>query len=145
MKTTVRQSCFETNSSSMHSISVGSGILNDTIHLDADGNITLIGGEFGWGYETYNDAFTKANYLAVDVGRDPEDSRLERLKKIIKEFTGANEVIVNISYEYSSNNSSYIDHQSVGTGANIFNESDDEIRQFLFNRSSELVIDNDNH
>lgn len=145
MKITIRKSCFETNSSSSHSISVNSGELNDTIRLDGDGNIRLTGGTFGWGYESHNDALTKANYLAVDAAQCDDRTLLKKLKRIIKEFTGAKGVILNISHNHISENFSYIDHQSVGTGVNILRESDEKIRQFLFNRKSELIIDNDNH
>lgn len=144
MKKTIRQSCFETNSSSMHSISIGEGKLNDTIGLDNDGKITLVGGEFGWGYESYDDAYTKANYLAVDAFNNEE--LMERLKRIIIEYTGATDVIIDFTTEdWSARNHSYIDHQSTGTGNDVLRGTDDEIKQFLFCRQSELIIDNDNH
>lgn len=144
MKKTIRQSCFETNSSSMHSISIGEGKLNDTISLNPDGTITLIGGEFGWGYESHNDAYTKANYLAVDAFESEE--LLERLKRIIMEHTGATEVIIDFTtHDWSARNNSYIDHQSNGTGNDVLRGTDDEIKQFLFCTDSDLIIDNDNH
>ena len=118
MKKTIRQSCFETNSSSMHSISIGAGKLNDTIGLNKDGSITLTGGEFGWGVEYHNDAWTKANYLAVDACRN--QSLTEKLQRIIKEYTGAAEVniLVNVD-DWKGPNYSYIDHQSEGTGNDV--------------------------
>ncbi len=144
MKKTIRQSCFETNSSSMHSISIGEGKLNDTIGLDSDGKITLVGGEFGWGREEYNDAYTKANYLAVDAFNNEE--LMERLKRIIMEYTGATEVIIDFTTEdWSAKNHSYIDHQSNGTGNDVLRGTDDQIKQFLFCTNSELIIDNDNY
>ncbi len=144
MKKTIRQSCFETNSSSTHSISIGEGKLNDTIGLNPDGTITLIGGKFGWGREEYNDAYTKANYLAVDAFGNEE--LMERLKRIIMEYTGATEVIIDFTTEdWSAKNHSYIDHQSNGTGNDVLRGTDDEIKQFLFCTDSELIIDDDNY
>jgi len=51
-KRLIRQSVFETNSSSAHSISLGKDtgkqFLLDTLYPDQNGTITLTGGEFGW-------------------------------------------------------------------------------------------------
>lgn len=144
MKKTIRQSCFETNSSSMHSISISDGELNDTIGLNEKGEIDLFGGEFGWGYETHRDAYTKANYLAVDAFNN--EKLMDRLKRILKKYTGATEVNILFNVDdWSKPNHSYIDHQSNGTGNDVLRGTDDEIKQFLFCRDSELVIDNDNH
>jgi len=60
----VRQQVFETNSSSSHSLTVAStGKILDT--LGQDGIITLNSQEFGWGVEEYDDAQTKAEYVAL--------------------------------------------------------------------------------
>jgi hypothetical protein len=135
----IRHAVFETNSSSTHSISIQSfkpidGIL-DTIYPDSNGNITLFGGEFGWEEETYNDALTKANYCAVDAEGD--NKKLEMLSKLIKQHTGAKEVI----YELKN---SYIDHQSQGTSYKAFSDLE-SLRAFIFNPNSILQTDNDNH
>lgn len=137
---TKRQSVFETNSSSSHSLTIGCGKNWDTINLDQDNNIILEGGEFGWGYEEYYDALTKANYYAVD-NRGYEEN-LELLTKVLKEYTNCNEVIFN--FDLDSYYDSYIDHQSSGlTREEIYTE--DDLKNFIFNRSSILIIDNDNH
>lgn len=164
MKKLIRQSVWETNSSSTHSLSItSSNNLNDTIIPAEDGTITLTGGEFGWEIEDYWDAFTKANYCALDIcPRDwvayrkysadykshedikPEinseeaelNDRLKMLVKVIKEHTGAYSIIFKLE--------GYIDHQSRGTSNEAF-ENEETLKQFLFSKSSGLHTDNDNH
>lgn len=128
---------FETNSSSSHSISWSRSAaqLLDSIKPDVDGNIILTGGEFGWGYESHSDAWTKANYCAVDVAGSSNE---EILKKVIREHTGAKQVIVQLSSD------AYIDHQSIGTAHDLFDKEED-VKRFIFDRNISLIIDNDNH
>ncbi len=141
MKRLIRQKVFETNSSSAHSLSLGlsesKDFVFDSLYPDEEGNIILTGGEFGWEYEKYNDALTKANYAAVSTfyGLDPD-----LLKEVILEQTGANDVILNISSDDDSPNWSYIDHQSVGNCP----RTKDELRDFIFNKNSWLFTGNDN-
>ncbi len=144
MKKQVRQNVFETNSSSSHSISIepSSDGLYDTIIPDEEGNIVLTGGEFGWGIDEYNDAITKANYCAVDQLNN--EDRIDMLKEVIKEQTGCNDVIIDISDSWRDPNYSYIDHESVGTSLEAF-ESKETLRDFIFSKNSVLYIDNDNH
>lgn len=66
----IRNNVFETNSSSMHSISVKrnkSGHYDYRLELKKSGNFILTFGcfyEFGWGPARYNDLQAKLNYLA---------------------------------------------------------------------------------
>lgn len=139
---TIRSACFETNSSSSHSISIADVIqYDDTISLNNDGNIVLTGGEFGWGVEDYNDALTKANYCAVDCLGD--ELKMKKLISVLKEMTGAKEVIFDISDDYRKSNYGYIDHQSVGTSNDLF-FCDNGLKDFIFCSSSTLLISNDN-
>ena len=131
---TKRQGVFETNSSSSHSLTIKYGEEWDTITPDFDGVITLNGDEFGWGWDKYNDAFTKANYFAVDNQHNEE--RIELLRKVIKDYTNCNDVVIEIS------EGAYIDHESYGTTSEIYTE--DQLRQFIFNKASWLFIGNDN-
>jgi len=67
-KKLIRHAVFETNSRSCHSISISNSVeINDSIYPNEDGNIELTGGTFGWEVEDYNDADTKANYIAVMI------------------------------------------------------------------------------
>jgi len=144
----IRHSVFETNSSSSHSLSISEdsdGVL-DTIIPDDTGSITLTGGEFGWGYESYNDPMSKANYLAVFADKNADMT--EMLIKVLKSHTGAKSIIFDFSTEdYNHINYSYIDHQSSmnegGDGLRAF-KSMKVMKDFIFNPKSELIIDNDN-
>lgn len=130
----IRKKVFETNSSSSHSISISeddSNFLLDHIIPDDNGIVELTGGKFGWGWEKYIDAETKANYFAQDNSNDRE--ALQILADVIIEQTGAKKVLINVS--------GYIDHQSVGTARGL---SKEEIRNFIFNKKSILYIGNDN-
>jgi hypothetical protein len=139
---TIRQGVFETNSSSTHSISINIDTeLYDSITPDSDGVITLSGGQFGWEWEKYNDALTKANYCAVDCCMD--DIKFQMLREVIMEHTGAKNVILNVSHNYDDDNWSYIDHQSVGTAHPAF-VSQDQLKNFIFGKKSYLFTGNDN-
>ncbi len=131
----IRKGVFETNSSSTHSITISldNSELMDTIKLDTDNNITLKGGEFGWGWKKYNDALTKANYCVQD-GFDRE-----LLSEVIKEQTGAE----NVFFSEIDIDEGYIDHQSTNTTFKIKNK--EELRQFIFNPKSWLYIGNNNN
>lgn len=140
----IRHKVFETNSSSTHSISINensNGIL-ETIVPNEDGLIELFGGEFGWSWKKFNDSMTKANYCAVhSMNHNP--SLKEMLTSVIKEHTGAKEVIYSLSDEYSNSNWSYIDHQSNGTAEEAF-ASEYKLKNFIFNSKSWLFTGNDN-
>lgn len=140
----IRHNIFETNSSSTHSISIAEdsdGIL-DTIIPDEDGNIVLNGGEFGWSWDAINDSLTKLNYCAIDqVGAI--NNKLDLLKQVVCDHTGAKDVIINFSTDYQYPKYSYIDHQSVGTSLSAF-DSAESLKQFIFNPKSYLFTGNDN-
>ncbi len=142
MKTNIRQSVFETNSSSTHSISIAEEIsmLMDTDLIpDETATIELTGGEFGWEWEKYNDAPTKANYAAVFSKNNPDWREL--LSNVICKQTGAINVLFN------NMEGSYIDHQSdAGEGGAAMEafESEEKLRQFIFNKNSWLFTGNDN-
>ncbi len=133
---TIRNNVFETNSSSMHSISLSN---KDNFTPDISGvkltkeKVFISGNtEFGWGYEEYNDAGSKIMYLLLD-NYMTEAEMTEYLKKIFR--------VNHIEYQHYTDG--YIDHQSVGTSREISNE--DKLFNFIFNKKSVLVIDNDNH
>lgn len=134
----IRSGVFETNSSSTHSIAIAEdadGIL-DTIVPDADGTIVFIGGEFGWSWEKFNDPMTKANYCAVDLQSNP--ASMTMLSEVISQHTGAKRIVFSIDRD-----SSYVDHQSVGTSEDAFANTE-ALKNFIFNPKSWLFTGNDN-
>lgn len=141
MKKLIRNGVFETNSSSCHSISIADqtkDFVYDTITPDSEGNVILMGGEFGWEWFKTNDALTKANYAIVQFLHD--EKVLENIKEIIKANTEAENVIILASSEWNDSNYSYVDHDSCG----IVPSNDRELNNFIFNKNSWLFGGNDN-
>ena len=129
---TIRHNVFETNSSSTHSISINA----DTQLFDSithDGTIVLGHGEYGWEFDTYYSALSKADYCALDMGGDPV--KKEMLIRVIKNHTGAKDVIFDLT--------GYIDHQSAGTSDDAF-KNDETLKAFIFGKGSYLETGNDN-
>lgn len=144
----IRQKVFETNSSSTHSISISknsNGIL-ESLYPDAEGKLLLEGGQFGWEWQRYNDALTKANYCAI-FSKNGTPEMVDMLVSVIKEHTGAKEITFGFSSEYDGGNWSYIDHQSDyhegGAAMDAFS-SPDKLKNFIFNSDSWLFTGNDN-
>lgn len=143
----IRNKVFETNSSSSHSISIYNATkgLYDTITPDKNGVITLTGGEFGWEWEKYNDAITKANYAAVFAAGDT--AMTDMLVEVVKEHTGAKEVLLAFGTDYSDGNYSYIDHQSARSEGGDAGQAFDTpltLKNFIFHPESWLFTGNDN-
>ena len=138
---TIRKNCFETNSSSTHSLCITTEDKYLQLIPNSDGSIILNGGEFGWGWDKFNDPLTKANYCALDNLHNPH--RLELLKKVLKKETGANEILINISDDWNSSTSSYIDHEGHGTSVDAF-LNEETLKKFIFGENSWLYIGNDN-
>jgi hypothetical protein len=138
----IRQAIFETNSSSSHSISfIGNQYgMYDTIHPDSDGKIHLEGGEFGWGPDTLTNPLSKASYCAVDAFFDRD--KLDMLKKVICDHTGAIDVIFDFSILIDGPNWSYIDHQSCGTSYEYF-ESEQKLKDLIFDTNYLINIESD--
>jgi len=137
MKKIIRKACFETNSSSTHSIAVARDDMEfviDTIYPDQDGVITVHGQEFGWGWDKYNDSLTKLAYVLQDQGEN--ENHRDMIIDVVKEQTGASEIIF-----YS--NEGYIDHDGCGTAYYACKDKE-TLRQFIFNKNSWLFIGNDN-
>ena len=138
MNKLIRTGVFETNSSSSHSISISADsdyILDGTTLVpDYNGEIKLRGGQFGWEWERFFDANTKANYCAV--GCQNNDYFTDMLIEVIKEQTGADEVTISLG-------DSYIDHDSTEVYEAAFVDKE-TLRNFIFNKKSMLYTGNDN-
>jgi hypothetical protein len=135
MKKLIRNSVFETNSSSSHSVSIADEtkeFVLDTIYPDQDGVIEIHGGEYGWEWFKHNDAETKASYIAQQFQHN--EDVLDRIREVIMEQTGAEEV------KFIGLENGYVDHDSVG----ILDSDKESIKQFIFNKNSWLFGGNDN-
>jgi hypothetical protein len=134
-KKLIRSGVFETNSSSSHSVSVANEtkeFVLDTIYPDQDGVVEVSGDEFGWQWFKYNDAQTKASYAAQQFAHN--DDELDKLKEVIMEQTGAEDVV------FIGLGSGYVDHDSMG----ILQTSKEWLKNFIFNKNSWLFGGNDN-
>lgn len=149
MRKQIRQGVFETNSSSTHSLVIAKQADKlQPILPDNEGVLTIKPEtlEFGWGTEWVRDFDSKACYLYLDA---QEEEYLDMLAKVIRDFTGAetiiwpDSVIAERKGDYRGYDI-YIDHQSMGTSSEVFNISEDYVRQFLFHPLSAVILDNDN-
>ncbi len=123
----------------------------DLLYVDKDGVCEICTGQFGWGVDFYRDAITKAAYCATwlrNVGEYVKNINVkayeELFEKVIKKNTGATsvQIVPNVDGLYG-----YIDHQSIeetgGLGLDIFKDFE-TVETFIFNKSSLLLISNDN-
>lgn len=165
MNRVTRQAAFETNSSSTHSIVIANGnFMPDTLGVNSETNeIDIFPGEFGWEIDSHNDAFTKASYCLTEI------LSCAKVNESVKSFTQKDvrsvvsnshiQNLLNDFFDVIQNSTShkvrihscddyygwgYIDHQSAGTASEAF-ESQETLRNFIFNPQSCLSTDNDNY
>jgi hypothetical protein len=135
MKKLIRKGVFETNSSSSHSISIASNdkeFVLDTLYPDQNGIVTVEGDEYGWDWFKTNDAATKASYVAQSNMYD--EAKLDMLKEVIMEQTGADDVV------FVGLQDGYVDHDST----DVAPKTKHELKNFIFNKNSWLFGGNDN-
>ena len=166
---TVRKSVFETNSSSVHSLSI-----SRDEKICTPNYLNGYFGEFGWGYEILSIPEERLSYLLVALanfsGANGYNVKFEDGKKVFLNFnmfkwtddvvfahTGSNIVF---NWDDISRGEyypfGYIDHQSVSYPSGIpdvlsdfWSEEKDvfskNIEDFIFNDKYVVEIDNDNH
>lgn len=140
MKYQIRRGVFETNSSSMHSISIVGSSNYETGPFPEE--LVIKGGEYGWSAPPLMEYEEKLNYIATDY-KDDDDS-LEMLKEVYQKYTGK-KLIYNLS---EGKYDIYIDHQSSGTIDDYLCDCDDRregLKDLIFNKNKMIIIDNDNH
>lgn len=136
----IRRGVFETNSSSTHSLCIGSGDLTDLPTPAPDGKIHVYAGEYGWEECHYGSVSDRMSYAYTYAKDDRDDERLmAMLGAVIKQHTGR-EVV----FEDGDVPGRYIDHQSREVAAEVFRD-EEVLAQFLFCPESYFVTDNDNH
>lgn len=150
----------ETNSSSSHSVVIDmSNYFPDSevfsLPMDENNNIHIPGNiNFGWEWEKYNDALTKIQYVCGIIC-DKNPKKVKQLKEIVKNFTGANNVIFDWEEDYKKRIEAgeepedvwkavpEIDHNSSDIFCEI-TENKDTLKNFIFNPNSWLFLGNDN-
>lgn len=139
---TIRQHLFETNSSSIHSITIGNN--GEDFKSNLPEKIIFGGGEFGWEHEIYNDVQDKANYLRVSLSYTDNPEELQsKITKILEKWGVESEWIR--EDEKDSMLYSYVDHgyenrDLVETLAN----NEELLMNYLFSSASTVETGNDN-
>ncbi len=150
----IRKSVFETNSSSSHSLTMSAtdlGAMPFAKDVLRAGAMTVSKGEYGWEWQRYYGAAAKMDYLFTQLFNDDipmgdphsvtrelrdDDMRFDQLCRVVKDHTGVDILV-------APGSTGYIDHQSVGTGLEVF-ESDDKLAAFLFSMDNYIETGNDN-
>lgn len=146
----VRHGVFETNSSSCHSLSIGSTGVYQGITPDHN-NLIVIGNynEFGWSQEYYCDPEDRLAYAyiyAMDWSGENKERYMNTLQNVVCGHTGASAVTHNDSGKEWSYDYGYIDHQSVEDGdLDYIFEDENLLKSFIFDKDSWIQTDNDNH
>jgi hypothetical protein len=157
MKKVIRNGVFETNSSSMHSISLNVAQdeyepIKPATGKSKNRELTISCGEYGWGPDSCSSWGEKLSYVITSIKANSdvasiEDMQNHRFFKLVKEvvhdFTGMKMVVDSLE--------GYIDHQSVDMLSDYLDDkkSDEDfmndIKELIFNKKYTIVIDNDNH
>lgn len=147
MKQQVRRGVFETNSSSVHSLTFSKSTLEpSTLTTNGLGEIEVELGNFGKSRREYYDQTTKLSYLLTSiyyiVGQDVraiyDNEEFDYIVRAVCSYTGANGIKI-------TNSEGYIDHQSIPVGGiSIINASNvDEIKGFIFSKDIGIKTDCD--
>lgn len=171
MKILIRKNAFETNSSSTHSICVGSTVNIGKEIFEKFSNkeshpYTVGQGEYGWEYEEYDSFADKLDYIFIYLEssrRDEEHCRYSEInfEEIPDYLRGGTKFMDWLSDYFNSYGlefhwklkpvgkygGGYIDHQSVGRGNDMEEilSSKQSILNYLFNEEVYVQTDNDNH
>lgn len=148
-KQVIRNNVFETNSSSVHTLSIAkSGLEPSHLPVDKEGYILTDYGEYGKDHRYYSTQEEKLSYLITccyylnSWDKDLEDNyEFQTIEKTVCDYTGAKGIKVLGKKEPA------IDHQSQpedGWNMNVVNAYDDEqVRDFIFNKYISLKTDCD--
>lgn len=148
MRKQIRQSVFETNSSSTHSVTIGYGNHFVPYYEELD----IVTDEFGWGECTYTNLEDKLSYaltFALQSAYDKKnfemlnDLLVERMPECLITYEGM-EYKELLDSDWDDMDLGYIDHQSVEEASKIFN-SEEDLEDFIFSTDSYFETDNDNH
>lgn len=148
----VRSAVFESNSSSSHSLTLGTGCLVSAPFSPQElraGEVELAVGDYGWEWHRYCTAKAKLNYLLTQLtdGKGADSAQALResceefaiLEQVVREHTGCALRV--------SKGEGGIDHQSArseaAVGMELFNDAQ-ALKAFLFDESACIQTGNDN-
>jgi hypothetical protein len=141
----VRRNVFETNSSSMHSLSISKDKQNQDDSLGKDETLFIELGEYCWGYDELHTAGEKLNYVLTEIHYNViNKAALDIVKDLVLQKTGCD-----IEIENYNDGNFWIDHQSIDMLSKQQQASGlcyrDFIENVIFNPNYVIIIDNDNH
>ena len=171
MKKVIRDGCFETNSSSMHSVTVRGKYEynNDRVPMtiDDDGYIGVWTDEYGWYGDSCDTWYTKLGYAfcMVLITEYPDDVIYDNNavvdQEVLEKLQGYQTLLAALKehnssckgiYIYRDKGSfypyGYIDHQSCEDYSSLQEFLDDwnvDAERYLFDDNVVVMIDNDNH
>jgi hypothetical protein len=142
----IRRGVFETNSSSTHSITIGSD--TDLLGFSPntpDNGIEIRPDYFGWNHEIYRSVESRLSYILIyirDWSGDKHEKFTQVLTNVVNDHTGA----VYIKLIEDEEEDGYIDHQSVEyQNYHYLFEDPSVLKTFLFSKDGYVETDNDNH
>ena len=147
----IRQNVFETNSSSSHSFSLnfkksrGGSVLN-TIVPDENGLIVFTGGDFTKSEFSIKTPQQKADLIAANIVVYGNDELKERFEKVVKEHTGATEIVYDIRTMVDNGNQPNTFYSPRVNSSYSYNydydeETDEELESEIY--FSDILTDND--
>ena len=170
----LRHAVFETNSSSCHSLALiksengerSLSKLYTDYQLDKNGNLHFNAGEYGWGFDVLSDFQSKLDYVMTYAIRKGSYYDFLDLMKSLHDVTQFNKLyycdqlvgywneeenkfkfsdyysdVDDLEYDIGD---AYIEHDSLDLLNGII-EDEDKLKNLLFVKESEIVIENDNH
>lgn len=152
----IRQSIFETNSSSSHSIVVRKR--STLLDLSTDGNhysdfasfedgvLSLRGGNhFGWGWDVLTNWLDRFAYAMASLGEDKQSEILDGMKERLKCEIEITECVPWWGDGSSRPDYGDVDHQSCGLLGSFLLETGIDVMDFIFDDKYVVIIDNDNN
>lgn len=163
MRYSIREGVFETNSSSMHSISMRGQSYIENPNYFSGRKIVPTFGEYGWGHEVLYSPEEKLSYVLTYVAHQTGEYDGDKLKKFKKrkkeiqnsdllkklesifecefDFSALQEDDLDISYPFG-----YIDHQSADLLDELWkDDAKPSIKDLVLDHKYKIIIDNDNH
>jgi len=162
MKINVRRNTFETNSSSMHSLSIlpnEKGVIDSLekaqkesdFKVDAKGTLYIKREddlEFGWGFDVLISFYDKLCYAIAsicDIDKEGNVFNMDIILNAVQEYMPEIKKIQLPESTWGDYGltTGYVDHESVGTVSSSY--SHDKLVSFLFDSRNIVFIDNDNN
>lgn len=149
MNKQIRQSVFETNSSSTHSMSISPG----NHYIPNVETMEIYTGYFGWEERVYTSIEDKLSYALTFALNNYSMDDLDMLNELLMENMPETEILYDgmtfeelseINLENTDMDFGYIDHLSIGEASKMF-FSKGHLEDFIFGTDSYFKTDNDNH